>query len=42
MDSIYFVCPGYDIKLCGKAPFLELWGVWSTLSLLLLPDLLRP
>ena len=31
-------CPGYDVKPSdGEAPVLELWGMWSTPSLLLLP-----
>ena len=31
-------CPGYDIKpFDGEAPVLELWEMWSTHSLLLLP-----
>ena len=31
-------CSGYDIKpFDGKAPVMELWGIWSTPSLLLLP-----
>ena len=34
-------CPGYDIKQSdGKAPALEIWGMWSTPSLLSGP--LRP
>ena len=33
------VCPGYDTKLSGsKVPVLEIWGVWITTSLPLLPD----
>ena len=36
-------CPGYDTKPGeGEAPVLELWGVWSTPSLPLLPVLLWP
>ena len=32
-------CPGYDTKLSdGKAPVLELWGMWNTPSLPLLPS----
>ena len=32
-------CPGYDIKLFdGEAPALEIWGMWSTPLLPLLPD----
>ena len=31
-------CPGYDIKQSnGEAPALEIWGMWSTPSLPLLP-----
>ena len=31
-------CSGYDTKLSdGEAAVLELWGMWSTTSLLLLP-----
>ena len=30
-------CSGYDTELSnGKAPVLELWGIWSSLSLPLL------
>ena len=36
-------CPGYDFKPSdGKSPFLKLWGMRSTLPLLLLPDTLEP
>ena len=36
-------CPGYDIKQSdGEAPALEIWGMWSTLSLPLLPGPLWP
>ena len=32
-------CPGYDTKPShGDAPVLELWGMWSTTSLPLLPE----
>ena len=32
-------CLEYDIKLSyGKAPALEIWGMWCTLSLPLFPD----
>ena len=32
------LCPEYDIKQSdGEAPALELWGMWSTSSLPLLP-----
>ena len=31
-------CPGYDVKPSdGEAPALEVWGVWSSSSLPLLP-----
>ena len=31
-------CPSYDIKQSDdEGPVLELWGMWSTPSLLLLP-----
>ena len=31
-------CPGYDIKPSdGEAPALDIWGMWSTPSLPLLP-----
>ena len=37
------MCPGYDIKQSdGKAPALEIWGMWSTPSLPSLPGLLWP
>ena len=36
-------CPGYDTKTSdGEAPVLELWEMWSTSLLPLLPGLLRP
>ena len=37
-------CPGYNTKQSdGEAPvILELWGIWSTLSLPLLPGPLWP
>ena len=35
----FFLCPGYDtIASDSKAPVLDLWGIWNTPSLLLLPD----
>ena len=38
-----YECPGYDIKQSdGEAPALEVWGMWSTLSLPLLPGPLWP
>ena len=36
-------CPRYDIKPSdGKAPDLEIWEIWSTPLLTLLPGPLRP
>ena len=36
-------CIGYGIKQCyDEAPVLEIWKMWSTLSLPLLPGLLWP
>ena len=36
-------CSRYDIKQCdGEAPALEIWGMWNTPSLPLLPGPLRP
>ena len=36
-------CPGCNIKPSDdEAPVLEFWGIWSTLSLLLLPGPFRP
>ena len=40
-SSTHTGCPGYDsTQLNGEAPVLELWGMWSTPLLLLLPGLL--
>ena len=32
-------CPGYDVRLhlVARVPVMELWGMWSTSSLPLLP-----
>ena len=36
-------CPVYDIKLTdSEAPPLEIWGIWSTPLLVLLPGPLWP
>ena len=36
-------CSGYDYTASnGKAPVLEIWGVWTTPLLTLLPDPLKP
>ena len=35
-------CPGYDIKQSDGEVLLELWGMWSTVSSLLLPGPLWP
>ena len=36
-------CPEYDSKSSdGKAPALEIWGIWSTPSLSFLPGSLWP
>ena len=36
-------CPGYDIEQSdGEDPVLEIWEMWSTSSLLLLPRFLLP
>ena len=41
VESISAECPRYDTKqFDGKAPAWELWGMWSTSSLPLLPGLL--
>ena len=35
------LCPGYDIKQSdGEAPALDIWEMWSTSSLPLLPGTL--
>ena len=37
-DSLPHKCPGYSTKLSdGETPILELWGMWTTPSLPLLP-----
>ena len=37
------MCPGYDIKPCyGDDPSLNIWRMWRTLSLPLLPGSLWP
>ena len=37
------MCPGYDTKQSGgEAPALEIWRMWSTPSLSLLPGSLWP
>ena len=39
----FYECPGYDIKPCdGKGSALEIWRMWNTNLLLLLPIPLWP